>query len=138
MTGATVVTLRRLMGKYGIDPTDLVGIVSVDAWYDLLEDPNFADVIELGANAQKLTGQVGSMYGVPFIVSPEMATKANTAIGMILVNTRNYLVPRRRGVTVQSWYDVEKQRKVLVATQRWGFNSIMTTGKSVAVAKYVT
>jgi HK97 family phage prohead protease len=136
LTGAHIVAARRKLGKYGIDLQDLRCIVSVDAWYDLLEDPAFADFNELGSQAIKITGQVGSMYGLPVIVSPELAAKANGAVGIVLVNTRNYLMPRRRGVTVQSDYDVEKQRRVLVATQRWGFSSIISAAPSVATVRY--
>jgi len=131
-----VLAARRAMGKYGIDNSDLIAIVSVDTWYDLLEDPDFANMNEVGAQAQKLTGQVGNMYGVPFIVSPEMAAKANGAVGLILVNSRNFLLPRRRGLTLQSDYDVEKQRRVLVATQRLGFSHIISAAKAVATVRY--
>jgi HK97 family phage prohead protease/HK97 family phage major capsid protein len=136
-TAAHVLAARRAMGKYGVNPADLMAILSIEAWYDLLEDPAFADITQVGANvATKLTGTVGRVYGIECIVSPEMPAEANSAAGMVLVNPRNFLVPRLRGVTLQSDYDVERQRRVLVATQRLGFSSIISAAKAVAVVSY--
>jgi hypothetical protein len=45
-------------------------------------------------------------------------------------------MPRRRGLTLQSDYDVEKQRRVIVATQRWGFSHIIAAATSVATVRY--
>jgi HK97 family phage prohead protease/HK97 family phage major capsid protein len=136
-TAAHVLAARRAMGKYGVNPADLMAILSMEAWYDLLEDPAFADISQVGGNvATKLTGTVGRVYGIECVVSPEMPAEANSAAGIVLVNPRNFLVPRLRGVTLQSDYDVERQRRVLVATQRLGFSSIVTAAKSVAVVSY--
>ena len=65
-----------------------------------------------------------------------MPAEANGAAGIILVNPRNFLVPRLRGVTLQSDYDVERQRRVLVATQRLGFSSIISAAPAVASVTY--
>ena len=39
----------------------------------------------------------------------------------IRVYTKNYVMPRLRGVTIESDYEVANQRRVLVASQRLGF-----------------
>lgn len=136
-TAAHLLAARRAMGKYGVNPADLVAVLSIEAWYDLLEDTAFADVSQVGqAVATKLAGVVGRMYGIDCMVSPEMPAEANNAAGIVLVNPRNYLVPRLRGVTLQTDYDVERQRRVLVATQRLGFSHIISTAKAVAVVSY--
>lgn len=135
-TAAHVLAARRKMGVYGYNVNELVGILSLDAWYDMMEDPEFANLNEVGGMAAKLTGEVGRMYGVRFIVSPEMPAEANGAAGIILVNARNYLMPRLRGYTVQTEYSVERQRRTLVATQRIGFSDIISTAKSVATVTY--
>ena len=46
----------------------------------------------------------------------------------VAVNPRNFVVPTLRGVTVESDYDVENQRRVLVATQRRGFKNLFGEG----------
>lgn len=135
-TSAHILAARRKMGKYGVNPADIMGVLSLDAWYDLLEDTEFASLNEVGSQATKLTGVVGRVYGINFVVSPEMPAEANGAAGIILVNPRNFLVPRLRGVTLQSDYDVERQRRVLVATQRLGFSSIISAATAVASVTY--
>jgi HK97 family phage prohead protease/HK97 family phage major capsid protein len=131
-----VLAARRKMGVYGLNPNEVMGILSLDAWYDLLEDVEFANLNEVGSQAQKLTGVVGRVYGINFVVSPEMPAEANGAAAIVLVNPRNYLMPRLRGYTVQTDYDVEFQRRVLVATQRIGFSHIISTAKAVACVAY--
>lgn len=135
-TGAHLLAARRKLGKYGLDLNDLVTFVSQEAWYDLLEDPAFADYNDVGMQAKKMTGQVGAMYGMPVIVSPEFPAAANGKVGICVVNSRNFLMTRRRGMTIQSDYDVEKQRRVLVATQRWGFSHIIAAATAVATVRY--
>jgi HK97 family phage prohead protease/HK97 family phage major capsid protein len=136
-TAAHLLAARRAMGKYGVNPADLMAVLSIEAWYDLLEDTAFADISQVGAGvATKLAGTVGRLYGIDCMVSPEMPAEGNNAAAMVLVNPRNFLVPRLRGVTLQSDYDVERQRRVLVATQRLGFSSIISAAKAVAVVSY--
>ena len=42
------------MGKYGINPSEVVYIVSQDAYYNLLEDAEFQDANLVGDMATKL------------------------------------------------------------------------------------
>ena len=135
-TADHVLAARRALGKYGLDPNGIVGILSVDSWYDLLEDPEFADINTVGAQAQKISGVVGRMYGVNFMVSPEMPTKASGAAGIILVNPRNFVIPRLRGMTVETEYSAILQRRAIVATQRLGFSHLIASAKAVSAIKY--
>ena len=43
----------------------------------------------------------------------------------LAVYTRNYVIPRLRGVNVEQDYEVLNQRRVIVATQSLGFNEIV-------------
>ena len=45
-------------------------------------------------------------------------------------------MPRLRGVTVESDYDVANQRRVLVASQRIGFLDLIDGADSVQALKY--
>ena len=45
-------------------------------------------------------------------------------------------MPRLRGVTVESDYDVANQRRVLVASQRIGFLDLIDAADSVQALKY--
>ena len=56
---ATVATLRALrkdLGTWGLDPAEVIYIVSQDTYYDLLEDPIFQTMDKVGTQATILTG----------------------------------------------------------------------------------
>jgi len=125
LTAAQLLGARKNMGKYGIRPQDVVYIVSVTEYHNLIADAAYADASQVEGLATKLTGQVGQVYGSPVIVCDEFATAAVSKFYAIAVNTRNFVIPRLRGVTVESDYEVANQRRVLVASQRLGFTDII-------------
>ena len=55
----------------------------------------------------------------------EFPAKAAVNLHAVAVYPRNYVMPRLRGVTIESDYDVENQRRVLVASQRLGFTDLI-------------
>lgn len=119
VTAAMVHSARRKLGLYGVEMRDLALIISQEAYWDLIEDAEWANVNEVGAEqAVKLSGQVGQIYGLPVIVSNQFAAPAVDTAYAVIVNKTNFLVPRQRGATVRSDFDVEKDRRVIVATQR--------------------
>jgi hypothetical protein len=117
---------RKDMGKYGIMPEDVAYIVSQKRYYDLLADPEFADITDVGSDvATKITGTIGAVYGSPVIVSDNFEAEANGASVAYAVNLRNYVIPRLRGVAVEQDYEVGNQRRVIVASQSLGFNELV-------------
>ncbi len=126
---------RRMLGKWGLDLSSLTCVVNQETYWDLLEDDNFAHLNEVNGLSTKINGQVGSMYGMPVVVSPEMPAKADGAALAVICATSNFVMPRIRGLRVQSDYYVEKQQQVIVATQRFGFSDIIA-GSAVAIATY--
>ena len=119
---------RAAMGKYGINPADLVYIVSMDVYYDLLaEDGNFKTVDKAGSDiAANINGMMGTAFGSPVIVSAELAP-VDEGTAAIVVNTSRFVIPRLRGVTIETDYEVGKQRNILVASQAFGFKALETT-----------
>lgn len=131
VTAADLMGIRRSMGKYGLRPEDVVYIVSQDAYYDLIEDAEFQDANLVGEQtATKLKGKIGAVYGSNVVVCDEFAPKAVNAFCALAVNTRNFIMPRLRGITVESEYQTVEQRRALVATQRIGFDDIITGAAS--------
>jgi hypothetical protein len=124
------------MGKYGLKPQDLVYIVSQHAYFDLMEDAEFQDADLVGQQATKLTGEVGLLYGSRVLICDEFAAPAVDKVHALALNRRNFVVPRLRGVTVESEYQVEEQRRVLVTSQRLGFNEIIPAATSVVALRY--
>jgi HK97 family phage prohead protease len=121
LTALNLLAARKNMGKYGLNPDDVVYVVSLTGYYQLLEDAEFQDVNLVGNQATKLSGEIGSVFGSKVIVCPEFATAAVSKFYAVAVYARNYVRPVLRGMTVESDYEVAAQRRVLVASQRIGF-----------------
>ena len=117
--------MRKNMGKYGVNPNDVVYIVSQRSYYELLEDAEFQDANLVGDMATKLSGEIGQVFGSRVLLCDEFATPAVSKFAAIAVYPRNYVMPRLRGVTVESDYEVANQRRVLVASQRIGFTDLI-------------
>jgi HK97 family phage prohead protease len=135
-SGTGLLTLRKRMGKYGLRASDVAYIVSQRAYFELLEDPEFQDFNLVNTQATKLNGEVGQIFGSPVMVCDEFSTPAAGKYYALAVNTRNFVVPRQRGVTVESDYSVEDQHRVLVTSQRLGFKEIIVGAPSVFGLKY--
>ena len=128
--------MRKNMGKYGVNPSDVVYIVSQDVYYNLLQDAEFQDVNQVGDLSTKLSGEIGQVYGSRVILCDEFPAKAAAKFAAVAVYARNYVMPRLRGVTLESDYDVENQRRVLVASQRLGFADLIAGATSKWGFKY--
>jgi len=130
VTAADLLGMRKNMGKYGINPSEVVYIVSQDVYYNLLEDAEFQDANLVGDMATKLSGEIGQVFGSRVIMCDEFGAKAAGAFNAIAVYPRNYVMPRLRGVTIESDYEVANQRRVLVASQRLGFTDLIDSATS--------
>lgn len=132
-TVTDMIALRRKLGTRGLNPSELVYIVSNEVYFDLLEDTAFQTVDKVGPSATLLTGQVGAIGNTPVLVSGEFVAKADGEFGAIVVNQNNFLVGNYRGLRVESDYQVEYQQRLLVATQRVGFQQISSVqGNGIA------
>jgi HK97 family phage prohead protease len=125
LTAAELLSLRKNMGKYGVNPQDVVYIVSQRSYFELLEDGEFQDANLVGDMATKLSGEIGQVFGSRVLLCDEFATPATGAFAAIAVYPRNFVMPRLRGVTIESDYEVANQRRVLVASQRLGFTDLI-------------
>ena len=141
VTAAEFLAARKLMGKYGMMPQDLVYIVSQARYYDLIADVAFADITDVGSDvATKITGMVGAIYGTPVVVSDQLeGDGANGGSVGYAVNVRNHVIPRLRGVSIEQDYEVLNQRNVIVASQSMGFNQLRPNNGTtdVSVVKLV-
>ena len=129
-TSADLLNMRQAMGKYGRRPGDVMYIISLDAYYDLLDDGDFQPINEVGdQRATRITGEIANIYGSPVVVCDEfVGGKTQGNYWGVAVNARNFVIPQLRGVTVDSDYEVAQQRRVLVATQRRGFKNLFANG----------
>jgi len=125
ITAKMILKARKKMKLYGLKVRDVTLVVSTEAYYALVEDDAWADVNLVGGAATKLSGQVGSIYGMPVIVSDHFEAPGVSKVYAILVNTKNFIVPTQRNITVRTDFDVEKDRRVIVATQRLNLESLI-------------
>ena len=129
LTALQLLTARKDMGKYGINATDVAYIVSQSRYYELIADPAFADITDVGSDmATKISGVIGSVYGSPVVVSDSFLAEGDgttPVASAFAVNMRNYAIPRLRGVMVEQDYEVGNQRRVIVATQSLGFEELV-------------
>jgi HK97 family phage prohead protease/HK97 family phage major capsid protein len=137
-TVAKLQAMRRDLGAWGLDPSELVYIVSTEGYYDLLEDTNFLTVDKVGNQATLLTGQIGAIGNTPVIVSAEFADKGVDAVNAICFAPGNFLVGNQRGLRVDTQDLVETQRRVMVASLRTGMTQVTTNlGPAVSALRFV-
>lgn len=129
--------LRKDLGTWGLDPAEVVYVVSTEVYYDLLDDTSFQTMAQVGPQATLLTGQVGQIGNSPVIVSGEFATKAEGAVGAICFAPGNFLAGNQRGLRFDTQELVETQRRVLVASLRTGLTQVTTNlGPGVSALRW--
>jgi HK97 family phage prohead protease/HK97 family phage major capsid protein len=134
---ANMRALRKDLGAWGIDPSQLVYVVNTEIYYNLLDDTNFLTTDKVGDRATILTGQIGSIGNTPVIVSAEFADVAEDAIGAFCFHPGNFLVGNQRGLRVDTDDLVERQARVLVASLRTGLTQMTTNlGQAVSTLRY--
>lgn len=138
---ATVATLRALrkdLGVWGLDPAEIVYVVSTEVYYNLLDDTTFQTMDKVGPQATLLTGQIGVVANSPVLVSGEFEDRAAGAMGAICFAPANFVAGNQRGLRVDTDSLVETQRRVMVASLRTGLTQISTNyGAGVSTLRYV-
>jgi len=118
---AEILTARKNMGQWGMNPSDLVVFLSQAAYYNLLDDTDVVTVDKYGDKATILTGELGKLWGMPLVVSDAFATTGAGTAQVVIVNPSNYLLGNYRSLTIEQATDVIAQQKAMVATRRFGF-----------------
>ena len=137
-TAATIAnlrTLRKNLNAWGLDPAEVVYVVSTEVYYDLLDDSTFQTMNQVGPQATLLTGQVGQIGNSPVLVSAEFASKATGTIGALAFAPGNFMAGNQRGLRFDTQELVETQRRVLVASLRTGMTQV-TTNLGPGVSKF--
>jgi HK97 family phage prohead protease/HK97 family phage major capsid protein len=116
-----ILTARKNMGQWGMNPADLIVFLSQAAYYGLLDQTEVKTVDQYGDNATIKAGELGRLWGMPLVVSDAFEATGTTVAQGIIVNPNNYLVGNYRNMTVETATDVVAQQKAMVATRRFGF-----------------
>jgi HK97 family phage prohead protease/HK97 family phage major capsid protein len=140
---ANLRAMRKDLGAWGLEPSELAFVVSQDVYYDLLDDTAFLTVDKAGPSATILTGQVGYVGNTPVLVSSMFGAKAGgaatatTNIGAICVAPANFLAGNQRGLRFDTQDMAETQRKVLVSSLRTGLTQLTTNlGPAVSTLRW--
>lgn len=131
LTEDVFVDMRRNLGLYGLDASQLVLLVAHDVYYEMLKFDNFKTRDVADAAATLFTGEVGSIFGMRIVVSQQFDNAAITTgtVGTtlaILVRPDNFLTGQLRGLTTEADRDIVNQKRVIVSSRRFAFNDIIT------------
>lgn len=151
-TVANLAAIRALMGKWGLNPADLAYIVGVSAMHDLLSDSNVLTVDKLGPNATILNGMLGTLNGIPVIVSEHVRENLNasgvhdnittTKTYNLCVNRQEWAMGQRMALDVEVDDSIyrETYQRVMVGFMREDFQNIgdASTNDDTAIGYNVT
>lgn len=135
-TTANLALLRKAMGRWGVNPADLAFIVGVSSYLVLQSDSNLLTVDKMGPQATILNGQVGSIFGVPVIVSEWVRENLNasgvydgittTKTYALCVNRREWAMGQRMALDIQTDDSIYREtfQRVMVGFMREDFQPI--------------
>jgi len=129
---AKMLELISKLGEYAA--SDKVLIVSPEALYEnLLGLEQVITLDKFGPQASILTGQIGSIFGMPIVVSRFMSddlattglyTGTGATTGMLCVSRDSWNIFARRGIQIQQEQDIKSGAFNMVATERLTFDSL--------------
>lgn len=135
VTVQTLADVRRQLGIYGLNPSELLYIVSEEAYYDLLDDTDFRTMDLVNDDATIKTGVLRMANGTRILISHEYAAKAIGEPMVTAVWTRPFLVGNLRNLTVKTDADIELDMDKVVVTRRFGM--VQREAGTAATAVYV-
>jgi len=120
------------LGEYAA--SDKVLIVSPEALYqNLMGLDQLITLDKFGPQATILTGQLGSIFGMPVVMSRFMSddlaatgkyTGSGSTTGMLVVSRESWNIFARRGIQIQQEQDITSGAYNMVATERLTFDSL--------------
>lgn len=150
-TTANFVSTRALLGKYGARSSDLLLVMGQSLQNSIGGVAEYVTIDKYGPNAAVLAGEIGRIFNIPVLLSeavPGTATdkvdddgkystsspSTNDTDGwFVLANKSQWISGFRRGVTVESFRDVQKDSNILVCSFRMALipSGIATTHTAV-------
>jgi len=129
---AALRSMRKMMGKYGTNPSRLAFIVSNSAYNQLLGISEVETMQNFGSAATVVNGVLERIDGIPVFVSPQMRQDLNasgvydgtttTKTGLLLVHRDAFLLGDRQQIELrQEASPIEYRQQKLVADMRLDF-----------------
>lgn len=130
-TEASLRSMRKKMGVYGVNPKELAWIVGISGYIQMLGFTGLMTMEKYGTNATLLTGELGKFDGAPIIVSEAVRENLNasgvydgsttTKTIALCVHRAAFLRGLRKGFQLQQGQDIENGQGILVASVRVAF-----------------
>ena len=142
LTVALLAARRADMDYYGLNPAEMAFIVPISSYYALVTDTNVITVDKFGPQATILNGQLGSLYGVPIIVSEHVRTNLNasgihdaittTKTYALAVNRNEWVMGQRTPLALETDDSLyrETYQRVVVGFMRQDFQNVNARGTS--------
>jgi hypothetical protein len=142
LTVALLAARRADMDHYGLNPAEMAFIVPISSYYALVTDTNVVTVDKFGPQATILNGQLGSLYGVPIIVSEHVRTNLNasgihdaittTKTYALAVNRNEWVMGQRTPLALETDDSIyrETYQRVVVGFMREDFANVNARGSS--------
>ena len=145
ITEANLRVMRQRMGKFGVNPGQLMWIVSAVGLQQMMALPSVITIDKYGQFATVVTGEIGRYQGIPIITSEYMRSDLNATgvydgttvnrTALLLVNTTRYYVGMRRPIRVRVMEDLPNQDRWLMASyQRKDFQGHAQSATEVSVS----
>ncbi len=134
-TPATIASARAMLGRYGlaVGSNNLVYFTSIEGYNDLVTTSDFRTMDKFGDQATYVTGQIGSIYGIPVVITEflDPVGVSGNQVGLLVYLPR-FLIGRRRGFEIESYYDPRRQLTAVYLSTRFDMKAL-TTNSSAAL-----
>jgi hypothetical protein len=149
ITPALLAARRADMDQYGINPSDLAIIVGMGAYYTLVTDTAVVSVDKYGPMATVHTGELGSLYGIPIIVSEWVRSDLNasgvydgittTKTYALVVNRKQWVMGHRTPLSLETDDSIyrETYQRVVVGWMREDFQNVNARGANEDDTSYL-
>jgi len=134
-------SVRRIIGKYGLNPTDLVLLTPVNVAYQLLEMPEVQTIDKYGQMATLIKGEIARIYGMPIIPSEYIPTDLDAngdhaddgdKTAVLLVNKNYFLVADRGNITVEKDRNITSSVNLFVGYRDFDFKKVAVNATPVS------
>lgn len=144
ITEAKLLDMRKLAGKYGVNPKELAWVVGPNAYAQMLKLDNVTTLEKFGPQATVLSGALAVYFGIPVVVSEYVREDLNasgvydgvtsTRTAVHLANITRFYIGRRRPIRVRVMQDAraEYDRYQLASYQRLDFKGHKQAGQTYA------
>lgn len=136
--------MRANLGKFGVNPTELLWIAGPAVYQQMQALPSVKTIDVFGPMATVLKGALSAYQGIPIVTSEFMRETLNdngvydsvtlTKAGLLLVNTQRFYHGQRRPIVVKAQYDLPNQDRYLIASyQRKDFQGHVQSATETSV-----